>query len=153
MEFFFQLGQNQILWTALLGWFVAQALKVVFVFISQNRLDFRRLVGSGGMPSSHSSFVTSASVMVGLTQGFDSMLFAMCFVLSCVVTYDAAGVRRASGQQAKILNQIVEHWDDKPDIQGKRLKELLGHTPFEVIAGIFLGIAIALIMYFFVYNI
>ena len=89
--------------------------------------------------------------MVGFQYGFDSALFAICFVLALVVMYDASGVRRAAGKQATVLNQIIEHWDDAPEIQSERLKELLGHTPLEVVAGAILGIVIAIIMYTFVY--
>lgn len=151
MNFFEQISHNEVLITAILGWFVAQALKVIFILLKEKRWDFRRFVGSGGMPSSHSSFVTSTSTIVGLEMGFSSPLFAICVVISCVVMYDAAGVRRAAGMQAQILNQMVENWDEPAEIQGKRLKELLGHTPFEVIAGAVLGIAIALILYYFVF--
>ena len=151
MTFFNELFYNQALWTAILSWFVAQLLKVIFVLVSEKRFDFSRFVGSGGMPSSHSSFVTSLAVMIGLKSGFDSEAFAICFVLALIVMYDASGVRRAAGKQASILNQIVEHWDEGVEIQGERLKELIGHTPFEVIAGAVLGIAVSIIMYMFVY--
>ncbi|MBE7045201.1 MAG: divergent PAP2 family protein, partial [Ruminococcaceae bacterium] len=96
--------------TALLGWFIAQALKVVFILIKYKRLDFSRFIGSGGMPSSHSSLVTSLATGVGLIEGFDSTLFTISIVLALIVMYDAAGVRRAAGQQAKILNKIVDTW-------------------------------------------
>ncbi|MBE7026864.1 MAG: divergent PAP2 family protein [Ruminococcaceae bacterium] len=151
MTFFNELYYNQAFWTAILSWFVAQFIKVITVLVSEKRFDFSRFVGSGGMPSSHSSFVTSLAVMIGLKNGFDSEGFAICFVLALVVMYDASGVRRAAGKQASILNQIIEHWDEGPKIQGERLKELIGHTPFEVVAGAALGIFIAIIMYMFVY--
>ncbi len=151
MAFFKEIAHNYVLIAALLSWFAAQALKVVFVLLFEKRLDFRRFVGAGGMPSSHSAFVTSITTMVGVENGFDSALFAVCFVMSCVVMYDAAGVRRAAGMQAKILNQMVQHWNESPEIQGQRLKELLGHTPFEVIAGAALGILIAVVSYFYVF--
>ena len=151
MDFFTQLYFNQTLWTTVLAWFVAQLLKVILVLMTQKKFDFHRFVGSGGMPSSHSSFVTSLATMVGFQYGFDSALFAICFVLALVVMYDASGVRRAAGKQATVLNQIIEHWDDAPEIQSERLKELLGHTPLEVVAGAILGIVIAIIMYTFVY--
>ena len=98
------------------------------------------------MPSSHSSTVTALCVAVGLTDGFQSSVFAVSFILALVVMYDAAGVRRAAGQQAKILNKIVEDWGktNYRDTE-KKLKELLGHTPVEVFAGALLGIAIALL--------
>lgn len=152
MDFFTQLYFNQTLWTTILAWFIAQLLKVIDVFISEKKFDFNRFVGSGGMPSSHSAFVTSLATMVGIDQGFDSSGFAICFVLALVVMYDASGVRRAAGKQATVLNQIIEHWnDDAPEIQTERLKELLGHTPLEVCAGAILGIVVSLVMHIFVF--
>ncbi len=151
MRFFAEIYQNHALWVALLGWFTAQALKVIFVLLRDKRFDVRRFVGSGGMPSSHSSFVMSLATFVGMQHGFDSGLFALCVVFAFVVMYDAAGVRRAAGHQARILNQIIEHWDDGPEIQGKRLKELLGHTPYEVLAGAILGIALGVVLYLVIF--
>ncbi len=151
MGFFAEIYHNHALWVALLGWFVAQALKVIFVLVRDKRFDVRRFVGSGGMPSSHSSFVTSLATFIGLQYGFDSGLFALCVVFAFVVMYDAAGVRRAAGHQARILNQMIEHWEDGPEIQGKRLKELLGHTPYEVFAGAVLGIVLAVLLYFAIF--
>ena len=135
-----------VLVTSILSWFTAQVLKVIFTLIEKKRLDFRRFVGSGGMPSSHSAFVTSLATAVGLQNGFSSTEFAISTVFALVVMYDAAGVRRAAGQQARILNKLVEQWE-KSDFSDtdKHLKELLGHTPKEVFAGALLGIAIALV--------
>ena len=132
--------------TCILSWFIAQLIKVITVIINDKRIDFRRFVGSGGMPSSHASMVTALSTAVGIIDGFSSVNFAICAVFSLVVMYDAAGVRRAAGQQAKILNKIVEEWEHADfGHTDKRLKELLGHTPFEVFAGAILGIAIAVL--------
>jgi acid phosphatase family membrane protein YuiD len=136
------------MWTALLAWFIAQSLKVLFVYIGHKRLDLSRFVGAGGMPSSHSAMVSSTAMMMGLTQGFDSPLFALCIVLCCVVTYDASGVRKAAGQQAKLLNRLREKWDPDGEMLEKPLNEMLGHTHLQVAAGIVLGISIALLMYF-----
>lgn len=142
IEFF----KTSILVTAIISWFVAQLLKVIFVLIKSKRIDFYRLVGSGGMPSSHSSFVTSLATGVGLVEGFTSSMFAIAVVLSLVVMYDAAGVRRAAGQMARILNNMVEKWEiESQTMREKRLKELLGHTPIEVLAGAILGCAIGII--------
>ncbi len=137
---------NSILWTAVLAWFVAQVLKVIFVFIWNRKLDFKRLIGSGGMPSSHSSFVISLASAVGLTEGFSSTMFALSFAFAMVVMYDAAGVRRAAGQHARLLNEMVAEWG-KGDfvLAEKKMKELLGHTPIEVCAGALLGLMIAVI--------
>ncbi len=135
---------NSVLITALLGWFIAQALKIIFSY--DKKLDFKRFVGSGGMPSSHSSFVTSLTLAVGFVSGFDSVEFAISAVLAFVVMYDAAGVRRSAGQQAALLNKIADsilHADFQRT--EKKLKELLGHTPIEVFAGAVLGAIIAII--------
>ena len=138
--------ESSVIVTALIGWFTAQLLKVIFVCINHKKIDFKRFIGSGGMPSSHSSTVTSLSCAIGLTEGFNSSIFAVSFILALVVMYDAAGVRRAAGQQAKILNKIVEDWGKASfaDTE-KKLKELLGHTSFEVLVGALLGITIAVI--------
>lgn len=146
MREFFDMFKESVILTALIAWFIAQSLKVIFVCIKHNKIDFRRFIGSGGMPSSHSSTVTALCLAVGLTEGFGSAVFAVSFILALVVMYDAAGVRRAAGQQAKILNKIVEDWGKTNYRETeKKLKELLGHTPVEVFAGALLGIAIALI--------
>ena len=135
--------------TCILSWFIAQLLKVIHTIVKNKRIDFRRFVGSGGMPSSHSSFVTSLAASVGILDGFSGSSFAMAAVFALVVMYDAAGVRRAAGQQAKILNKIVEEWEKADFAQtDKRLKELLGHTPKEVFAGALLGILIAFLRHY-----
>ena len=138
--------KDNVVLSCILSWFIAQLLKVIITLFKDRKIDFRRFVGSGGFPSSHASFVTALATAVGIIDGFNSTSFAICVVLALVVMYDAAGVRRAAGQQARILNKIVEEWD-KTDLAktDKRLKELLGHTPKEVFAGAILGIAIALI--------
>ena len=139
-----QFVSNSVFITAILDWVVAQALKIVLSW--DKKLDFKRFVGSGGMPSSHASFVMSLTMAVGFEQGFDSALFAISAVMSFVVMYDAAGIRRSAGQQATILNKLVESMRqaDFPKTE-KRLKELLGHTPIEVFGGAILGIIIAII--------
>lgn len=145
-DVFNQFIHNTVLITAIISWFTAQVMKVILVFIINKKIDFGRIVGSGGMPSSHSSFVVSLAVAIGLTMGFDNPMFAVCACFALVVMYDAAGVRRSAGQQARILNQLVDNWG-RGDFQDtdKRLKELLGHTPMEVFAGGILGIIIALL--------
>ena len=140
MSYLQQLISNSVLITALIGWFAAQVLKMILVW-DKKKFDFKRIIGSGGMPSSHSSFV-------GFTQGFDSGAFAISAVMSFVVMYDAAGVRRSAGQQAAILNKLVESVMNADFSKTeKRLKELLGHTPIEVFAGAILGVIIAIIRY------
>ena len=140
--------KENVIVTCLLSWFTAQFIKVILTLIKDRKIDFRRFVGAGGFPSSHAALVTSLATSVGLIDGFSGTEFAITVVLALVVMYDAAGVRRAAGQQARILNKIVEEWE-KSDLasKDKRLKELLGHTPKEVIAGAILGIIIALVRY------
>lgn len=140
---------NEILITAIVAWFVAQTIKFLLVLIEEKRINFERLVGSGGMPSSHASFVTALTTSVGLNEGSSSALFAICFVFSFVVMYDASGVRRAAGKQAALLNKLVENFGrERLEVTGERLKELLGHTHLEVVAGATLGIALALFSYY-----
>lgn len=144
MIYLHQFISNSVFFTALIGWFTAQVLKILFSWDSG--FDFKRIVGSGGMPSSHASFVTALTFAVGFSEGFDSAMFAVSAVLSFIVMYDAAGVRRAAGQQAAILNRIVSDLINADySHTNKKLKELLGHTPIEVFAGAVLGIIIAII--------
>ncbi len=140
---------ESVLVTCLLSWFTAQTLKIFTAFKQKRKLDFRRFIGAGGMPSSHAAFVTSLAAAVAIVEGIESTEFAMCVVFALVVMYDAAGVRRAAGQQARILNKIVDDWEET-DIcdSNKPLKELLGHTPKEVFVGALLGITIAIIRHF-----
>lgn len=137
---------NTVLIISVVAWLAAQLLKVVFIFLTRRKLDFRRLVGSGGMPSSHSAFVTALSMSVGKLLGFNSPEFAICAVFAFIVMYDAAGVRRAAGKQARILNIIIKEMQDTGKFEEERLKELIGHTPVEVIAGAAVGIIISLLL-------
>lgn len=148
MNFFYGLYHNEVFWVSFISWFVAQFLKVILTLITKRKLDFSRFVGSGGMPSSHSSFVTGLATSVGIVKGYDSPEFAFSLVFSLIVMYDAAGVRMAVGKQAKIINAIVDDFQRrrKDPLNEKRLKELIGHTPVEVLAGAVLGIAIANLM-------
>jgi len=148
LTFFLELIANKVLVTAVLGWFVAQVLKVILVLICDRRFDISRMIGSGGMPSSHSSFVTSLATAVAFESGVSSPLFAVCGVLAFVVMYDASGVRRETGRQAEIINDIIESFGSgDTQLAGKKLKELIGHSPIEVFAGAVLGVAIGLLMY------
>ncbi len=140
--FFEQIGMNKVLWFSILSCILAQAIKI---FTSgDKRIDFRRAVSSGGMPSSHSSFVTCLATMVGIKNGFDSDIFAATLVFALIIMYDAAGVRLAVGRQAAILNQIVLDLQNKKQIEQKKLKELVGHTPKQVIVGAIMGILIGI---------
>jgi len=143
MNFFEGIVQNGVFGAAFIAWFIAQVLKVILTFISEGRLNIYRMIGSGGMPSSHSSFVMGMSTAVGLLNGWDSALYAVSLVISLIVMYDASGVRRSVGKQAIILNNIIDDlYHHKPVAQDK-LKELVGHTPVEVFAGAILGIVVA----------
>lgn len=133
---------NRVLLAALLGWLFAQVLKVLFVFWSEKRLDFSRMVGSGGMPSSHSALITAMAVSVGKYAGLDSIAFAIAVSVALVVMYDAANVRREAGRQAELLNRIVLELYRDNHFNHEKLKELLGHTPLEVAAGALLGLAV-----------
>ncbi|MGL4737707.1 MAG: divergent PAP2 family protein [Cellulosilyticaceae bacterium] len=145
MDIFHEIGSNQILMVSLLSWFVAQVLKVIITLINEKKLDFEKLIASGGMPSSHSSFTVALAISVGQVHGYDTALFAIAAVFSCVVMYDAANVRLEAGKQAALLNKIIETMQDPNVTLDVRLKELLGHTPLQVAAGAILGIAIALV--------
>ncbi len=146
IQIFNELIANRVLVTAVISWLSAQIIKVILVCIISKKIDLGRMIGSGGMPSSHSSFVVSLAVGIGITYGFDNVLFAICTCFALVVMYDATGVRRNAGEQAKMINKLVDSWGrgEFKDTD-KKLKELLGHTPLEVCAGALLGIIIALI--------
>ena len=151
-----QIAHNYIAQAAFWGWFTAQAIKFVWQLVRYGKFRPERLVGSGGFPSSHTSFVIATTTAIYLKNGV-SDLFILSLVFSIVVMYDASGVRRQAGRQAQILNQIVEYFSKRniPVILKDReiaLKELLGHTPVEVFGGLVLGILIAYIQYFYVYN-
>ncbi len=135
---------NRVLLVALVTCLIAQALKLVIELIKNRKLNVRVLVTTGGMPSAHSAFVTSLAAGVGQTLGWASPDFALATVFAIIVMYDAAGVRQAAGKQARILNQMIDElFDEKHEFSQDRLKELLGHTPVQVIAGSVLGIAIS----------
>ncbi|WP_101773016.1 divergent PAP2 family protein [Peptostreptococcus faecalis] len=143
MEYLGDFFTNRILWVSILACFVAQFLKM---FTGERKIDIGRILISGGMPSSHSAFVTCMSVLIGRNNGFGSDLFALSAVISCIIMYDASGVRRAVGKQAKIVNQLVEDWQMKRPIEHEKLKELVGHTPKQVLFGALLGVVIGMIL-------
>lgn len=142
-EIFTQILKNKIFITTVLTWIVAQSIKVVIGVIRQKKFDFRWFVGTGGMPSSHAAGASCLSTAIGFNYGFDSVYFALAASFAIVVMFDAQGVRRASGKQAHILNKVMEDIYWKGRIHEGRLRELIGHTPVEVIAGSLLGITIA----------
>ena len=140
-------SENQILITAILAWIIAQVIKVLIGVIKERRFNFKWFVGTGGMPSSHAAGVTALATSVGLTFGFDSALFAVTIIFTLIVLFDAQGVRQQTGRQAEALNKILDDIYWKKHIQEDRLKELLGHTPIQVISGLILGIVVALVYY------
>ncbi len=149
MTFWEKLLSNEVLVSAVIGWTVAQALKTMIDFALNRNFSAERLVGSGGMPSSHSATVCGLTTSAALVYGVSSFEFAICFVLASVVMYDAIGVRQETGKQARLLNMIMEQNIFKLDnahIQ-QNLKELVGHTPLQVFAGAILGIVIALVVH------
>ncbi len=148
--FFSALGgiiSHPIFITVALAWLAAQALKVVIHYFRAGRLDWRLLAETGGMPSSHSSFVAAMAVSVGLSAGWDSPVFMVALGFAIITMHDAAGLRMAAGRQAVLLNQIVENLYDGRKAKPPRMKELLGHSPLQVISGALLGVAVALACY------
>lgn len=141
MESLRSIVNNGALICSLLSWFIAQSLKIPLYRIVEKKWDFRRFFGSGGMPSSHTALVVSLAIMVGRLEGFGTPAFAMCFGFAAIVMADAAGVRRETGAQATVINQILRDVlvEGKP-ISDEQLKELVGHTPFEVLCGALIGI-------------
>jgi len=144
-----QLFRNHILLITVIVWFSTQFIKVLLGTVREKRFDFRWFIGTGGMPSSHAAGVSALATSIGLNQGFDSVIFALAATFGVVVFFDAQGVRMATGRQAYILNQMMEDIYFKGRIQEKRLKELIGHTPLEVIFGILIGVFSAIILYSF----
>lgn len=143
---FGEILQNDVLWVSILAMLMAQGLKLLYFGLKTRQLNFRLLTSTGGMPSSHSAFVMALSTGVGLRLGWSSPLFAVAFIFSMIVMYDAAGIRRAAGKQARILNQILDQAYRGQEVKHDQLKELLGHTPLEVVAGGILGILLAVIL-------
>ena len=138
---------NDMLICAVLAYLVAQILKIFTTLWRDGEFHLSILVSSGGMPSSHASTVVALAVSCARIHGAASPLFAICFILAAIVMYDATGVRRAAGEQAKILNQIVaDLFSGDPSYSEKALKELIGHTPLQVIMGALLGLVIGLFM-------
>ena len=137
---------NQAFLSWLTACLVAQAIKIVLGVIRLKRFDFQWLIGTGGMPSTHASGVTALSTSIGFSNGFDSPLFAISVAFTVITLFDAQGVRRWSGRQAQILNKMLEDIYFKRRIHEQRLKELAGHTPIEVLAGMAVGLVTALVM-------
>ena len=138
---------NQVLWTAVAAWAIAQLLKPPLEFLESRRWSWGLWFSSGGMPSSHSALVCSAMLAIGLFHGFGTPVFAMAVAITMIVVYDAAGVRREAGRHAERINILIEELFSGQPISEKQLKEVIGHTPVEVIGGVLLGFATALVSY------
>ena len=138
--------RNKIIIIAFMAWILNQSLKLILFYVTEKRWDIRRFVGAGGMPSTHSALSMCVATTIGLKEGWDSPLFALAIVIAFIIMADAAGVRRETGEQAKVLNKIILEFFKEIKLKDKRLKELVGHTPFEVIVGAFMGIVMAWIL-------
>ncbi|MDO5555321.1 MAG: divergent PAP2 family protein [Clostridia bacterium] len=136
---------NKYIYIPVLLWLCIQIFKVIYDLIKAKKFNFRRIVGAGGMPSSHAASVCCLTTLIGKYQGFNNYQFAFVLMFSLIVMYDACGVRRAAGKQANILNKIIS----TPNLTGvevqEKLVELLGHTPIEVFVGALLGIIVGII--------
>ena len=138
------LNLNPILTVALLAWFVAQVLKTLINFILLGKFQLERMWGDGGMPSAHSAAVCAMVIATARSEGLGSAIFAVAAVVAIITMHDAMGVRRETGEQAKVLNKMIEQWIDvteknAPFLQNMHLKEMVGHTPLQVLAGFVVG--------------
>lgn len=152
MDFFTGLLQNKIFLAAALGWLVAQILKTLIHLLFTRKFVAERLVGSGGMPSSHSATVCALVSATYMEYGSSSFAFAITLTLAIIVMYDAIGVRRETGIQAQLLNNIIKIFEDmgRDELSAQdKLKEFIGHTPFQVLIGAILGVVIAILFYQF----
>jgi len=141
-----ELWANEVLVAALTAWGLAQVIKVPLNYLYHREWDWGLLLSAGGMPSSHSALVSGVSVAIGLQQGFNSPLFAIAGVLTMIVIYDAIGIRRHAGDHARVLNLMIDELLTGHALAEKELKEMLGHTPREVVGGVLLGIVIAFLI-------
>ena len=145
MEILNQLISNKYIIVPFVLWFCIQFFKVIWDLVATKKFNFKRIMGAGGMPSSHTAIVVSLAVMIGKSEGFNTPIFALALIFSFVVMYDAAGIRRAAGKQAKLLNKLIE----TPGLTGvqvsEKLVEVLGHTPTQVIVGAIIGVIVGFI--------
>lgn len=145
MDFFNQIINNKCIVVPIILWFFIQVFKVITDLIVNKRLNVKRIVGAGGMPSSHSAIVSSLAILVGREYGFDSGIFAVALITAFIVMYDAAGVRRAAGKQARIINKILDTPGLSTEEVQEKLVEALGHTPIQVFVGALLGIIVGIL--------
>ncbi len=146
MSVFTELAGNRILLSAILAWCLAQVVKVPLTFFQRGEWDWSLVFSAGGMPSSHSALVTGVSFGIGLEHGFNSPLFAIAGVVAMIVIYDATGVRRHAGDHARVLNLMIDELLTGHPLAERELKEVLGHTPREVLGGVALGVLVSLLM-------
>lgn len=153
MDWFFALMTNKFLITSTSSWLIAQVIKTVLHAIVNRKLDMTRLFGDGGMPSGHSATVTSLATMSALVYGPGSFQFAVCGILAIIVCHDATGVRRETGKQAVLINELIKAFEvlSSKTLPEVKLKEFVGHTPIQVLAGIIVGIANAFFMHYVVF--
>lgn len=137
---------NKCVYVPFILWLLIQISKFITELVVNKKINLRRLVGAGGMPSSHSAVVTSLAVCIGKEYGFDSGIFAIALIMALVVMYDAAGVRRAAGKQARILNKILETPSLTTSEVQEKLVEALGHTPIQVFAGAIIGVIVGFLI-------
>ena len=138
---------NEILTVSIVSWFVAQVLKTIINFILLGKFQLERMWGDGGMPSSHSATVCAMVIAAARSEGISSAIFAVASVVAIITMHDAMGVRHETGEQAKVLNQMIEEWIDiseknAPFLQNMHLKEMVGHTPLQVMAGMVVGVVV-----------
>ena len=140
-----QFIQNKYIYIPFFMWFFIQSFKVVYDLVTTKKFNFKRIMGAGGMPSSHSAIVTVIATLIGKYEGINSSIFALALVMTFIVMYDACGVRRAAGKQAALLNKIIE----TPGLTGvqvsEKLVEVLGHTPVQVFVGALIGVAVGVL--------
>lgn len=151
MELLREILKNDILMAGIVSWFTAQVLKTILYAVLNKEIDWTRMMGDGGMPSAHSATVTAVATMTGLTCGIDSPLFAIACIMAIIVMHDAMGVRLETSKQAKMLNEMVSLFEalGQPKLSmEKKLKEFVGHTPLQVMAGMLLGVIMAVIYYY-----
>ncbi len=146
-EIWTEILANRILVVAFLGWFIAQFIKMVLYLIINKEFRLERMVGAGGMPSSHAATVCALTTGSYLQYGINSFQFAISLVLTAIVIHDARGVRLETGKQATILNILTEHFPHDANVSMPKLKELVGHTPLQVVIGSVLGILIAIVFF------
>jgi len=138
---------NKVMLATFFGWFFAQTIKVALGVVNEKRFNFKWFIGTGGMPSSHAAGVTALVTAVGIQEGVNTALFIVALMFAVVVIADAQGFRRATGKQAEVLNRMLDDISHARGVKEERLKELLGHTPVQVFAGIFIGIITGFLFY------